>query len=105
GERGDRRGLAAVGHYLVIAAEGLIPVGAEVDVLAFELDVPALLLGTEERLGVMRHIRGPPERRAGRSAQLPRGAWGLAGELFFVASCRTLAVAPVLWHLHFRDLF
>jgi hypothetical protein len=44
----------------VVAAEGVGAVGTKVNVLAVELDVPAVLLRAEERFRKVRHGCEPP---------------------------------------------
>jgi hypothetical protein len=49
-----------LGHELMVAAEGLVSVGAEVHLLALDLDVPDAASFLEERIGGMRHFANPP---------------------------------------------
>jgi hypothetical protein len=51
----DGRGLACIGHELVVTTERFGFVGTEIDLFALELHVPALLLGAEERFRKVWH--------------------------------------------------
>ena len=67
--------ISAARHQVVIAAERLVAVGAEVDLAAVDLDVPEPTRGAEERLEIVRRVRSLPGHGwAGRSASGPRMA-------------------------------
>src|SRR5439155_2969087 len=112
------------GHQRMVAAERLGLIGAEVDVLALDLDVPAVLLRTVERLRKMRYGCEPlGNSRAGRSAypfgRLPP-AGGISRDVVMGLGAgatkllpvypqispilpQSLALLPILWHLRHID--
>src|SRR5947209_18337898 len=68
------RPVATWRHQVVVTAERVVPVTAEVDLLAVQLDVPEPAPGAEERLRILRHVRSLPGHGwAGRSASNPAG--------------------------------
>lgn len=61
-------------HQLVILIERLLLVGAEIDLLTVDLDVPELARRTEERFRKLRHVR-TLQRTAGPEGSRPESAW------------------------------